>query len=374
MTDRERFHAIMDGRPFDRVPLYFFGTWPETKVRWEREGLTGATDWPGSEGPQLPEMDADWACTPDRRGTIWNNQGLINPAPIPDRRGEMVEDTEEYRLWRTPFGGLVKHSKLGSTLPQHLEPDLHPTQEDWQRFREYLNPTDPRRRTGDWENRAEALRNRTRVSCFLGGSLFGYLRNWMGLEAISYLPYDNPELLHTMVDDLVDYFIRLNGQFLENVPFDFAYIFEDCCFANGPLFSPAVYEEFFDAGYRRLIAAYRNQGVPFMLMDSDGKVDTLIPHWLQSGFDIVFPLEVGTWKADPVELRSRFGTKLRIMGGVDKHVIPKGETAIRRELETLRPVVRKGGMIPFPDHRIPPDCSLQDFRTYCRVFREVFPG
>ena len=39
MTHRERFHAIMNYEPVDRMPVYYFGTWAETKVRWRDEGL-----------------------------------------------------------------------------------------------------------------------------------------------------------------------------------------------------------------------------------------------------------------------------------------------------------------------------------------------
>jgi len=63
---------------------------------------------------------------------------------------------------------------------------------------------------------------------------------------------------------------------------------------------------------------------------------------------------------------------MRMIGGLDKHVIPHGEEAIRAELEPLKDLVAEGGYIPMPDHRIPPDCSLEQFRTYLRVFREVY--
>ena len=112
-------------------------------------------------------------------------------------------------------------------------------------------------------------------------------------------------------------------------------------------------------------------GIPFVLIDSDGKTDALIPCWLESGFDIFFPIEIGTWKADPIDLRRRFGRRLRMMGGVNKHIIPQGKAAVRAELQRLKPLVQEGGFIPLPDHRIPPDCSLDDFRRYVEVFREV---
>lgn len=186
--------------------------------------------------------------------------------------------------------------------------------------------------------------------------------------------YDDPVLLEEILEHLAEFWMVLLRPVLEQVRFDFGYFFEDCCFNTGPLLSPDLYRRHFDRYYRRLIAFYRSMGVPFLLMDSDGKVDALIDCWLDSGFDIVFPIEVGTWKADPLLLRKRFGKRLRMMGGVDKHVIPRGEAAIRRHLEPLRPLVREGGFIPLPDHRIPPHCSFEQFCTYVRVFKEVLAG
>ena len=49
---------------------------------------------------------------------------------------------------------------------------------------------------------------------------------------------------------------------------------------------------------------------------------------------------------------------------------PAREDAIRVELEPLRPLVEEGGYIL--DHRIPPDVSLEEFRNYVRIFKEVF--
>lgn len=372
MTTRERFHAIMGYQSFDRLPVWFFGTWPETKERWRAEGLAHARTQGGSGGPQLPEMDTDWEINPCGRGAIWDNQGILNKGPIAPGEDQVVEETETHRVVRSRLGGLVKYPKVGTSVPQHLEPDLHPTREDWERFKTYFDPDDPRRWIAGWEERARQLNARTHATCFCAGSLFASLRDSLGIEAASYLPYDDPDLYAEMIGFFADYYIALNRRLLSRVAFDFGYFHEDCCFNTGPLISPAMYREHYDRHYRRMIAAYREAGLAFTLMDSDGKVDDLLPCWLDSGFDIVFPIEVGTWKSNPVELRRRHGKRLRMMGGVNKHVIPLGETAIRAELEPLKPLVAEGGYIPLPDHRIPPGCSLEQFRTYVRVFKDVF--
>ena len=363
MNDRERFCANMNYQPYDRLPVYYFGLWSETLDRWRREGVSDGMSIADATG-----MDADWECD------LWNGQGLVNPWPLSGKPTVVLEETDEYRVVKTGTGAVIKEGKQGSSIPQHLEEALKPTRASWEEFKTYLNPNDPARYAPDWEIKAQKLNERKNVMAFLAGSLFGWPRDWLGAEQISYLSYDDPELYEEIIEYVADFFMTLLRPILEKVQFDFAYFFEDCCFNTGPLFSPATYRQFYDRHYRRMIDFYHKMGVPFVMIDSDGKVDDLLPCWLESGFDIVFPIEVGTWRADPVALRKQYGRKLRMFGGVDKHVIPQGEEAIRRHLEPLREIVAEGGYIPIPDHRIPPDCSLEAFRTYVRVYREVFGG
>lgn len=362
MTDRERFRAVMSYEPFDRIPVWYFGYWKETLDRWLDEGLAGADQIVGLSG-----MDADW------EEGMWNIHGLVNLGPVAPCASRIVEETDAYRVVRTGLGALIKEGKRGSSIPTHLEHALKPTREDWQRFKGMLD-TDASRYAADWQGKVAALNARTRVACFHAGSLYAWPREWLGVEELSYLMYDDPVLLEEILDHVANHWMTLMRPVLEKVQFDFAYFFEDCCFNSGPLVSPGIYRKHFDKYYRRMIGFYRSMGVPFVLMDSDGKVDALIECWLGSGVDILFPIEVGTWKADAVQLRRQYGKQLRMMGGVDKHVIPQGEAAIRRHLEPLRALVAEGGYIPLPDHRIPPHCSLEQFRTYVRVFREVLAG
>lgn len=363
MTDRERFAAIMSYEPFDRLPVWYFGYWEETLERWLAEGLTAADQIPAVTG-----MDQDW------EAGMWSVHDLVNIGAISTETDRLVEQTGDYRIIRTRLGALIKEGKHGSSIPTHLEHALRPTRQDWKRFAAMLDPADPSRYAPDWQARAARLHARTRVACFHAGSLYAYPREWMGVEDFSYLMYDDPVLLEEILDHLANFWITLTQPILQKVQFDFAYFFEDCCFNTGPLVSPDLYRKHFAKYYRRMTEFYHSMGVKFILIDSDGKVDALIPCWLDSGFDILFPIEVGTWGANPGELRKRFGKQLRMMGGVDKHVIPQGEVAIRRHLEPLKSLVAEGGYIPLPDHRIPPNCSLEQFRTYVRVFQEILAG
>jgi len=368
MNHSERFRAIFRGEKIDRIPLYFFGTWRETKIRWKNEGLDTIIDFDSDAGPQVPGMDPDWEYG------MWDCHGLVNANPIGKIEHKVIEETEDYIIYRDTLGNIIMNSKRGSTITHALEYSLKPTRESWDNFKKFLNPDDPSRWGKDWEAKAEELSKSGKVLVFMGGSMYGWIRNWMGIEGISFLMYDDPKLYEEMVDYLTEYFIQLMSPVLKKASFDMVYFFEDCCGVNGPLFSPVIYKKILDKYYKKLINFYKENGVAFALVDSDGKVDEFIPLWLESGFDIIFPIEVGSWEASPVKLRRQFGRKLKMFGGVNKHVIPQGEDAIRKHLTELKPVVDEGGYIPIPDHRIPPECSYKDFRTYIKVFNEVFNG
>ena len=374
MNQRERFHAVMNYAPVDRIPVLYFGSWPETKGRWRQEGFAGPMRDASNAGPQFPDMDTEWETSPDGDGEFWNNHGILDPSPRPRGTWETMAEDSDTRTVRTPFGGIVQSSKVASAMPHTLKHDLEPTRESWEAYRSALDPHDKARWYPGWEGRAARLNAREHMTCFFGGSLFGRLRDALGVEGISYLPFDDPALYEEMIEFQTEYYIALNKPLIEEVSFDFAYVFEDCCFNTGPLLSPDLYRKFYDKRYRRLIDFYHRMGVKHVLIDSDGKIDELLPLWLESGFDIIFPIEIGTWKASPVAFRRQYGRRMRMIGGVNKHVIPKGETAIRAELEPLKAIVEEGGFVPMPDHRIPPDTSLDQFQTYLRLFQETFNG
>jgi len=363
MTHRQRFAACMDYQPMDRLPACIFGYWDEALARWQQEGLA-----PGQSVASAVGLDPDW------EEGMWSLHGLATPWPRSPEPEQILEENAEWRLVRTSLGGVERRPKLGSGLCQHVSPALESTRESWTRFRGFLEAAAAVPPPAGWEDRAEALNRRDRVATFMAGSLYGWPRDWMGVEGISYLMYDDPVLLEEILDTLSNHYMTIFRPMLERVQFDFAYIFEDCCGKSGPLFSPAIYRRHFDKYYKRMLEFYRGMGIAHMLIDSDGWVDDLVPCWVESGFDILFPVEIGTWGADPRAFRRRFGRDLRLMGGVDKHVIARGEAAIRTHLEPLRPLVAEGGFLPLPDHRIPPEVSLEQLGTYVRVFQEVFHG
>ena len=100
-------------------------------------------------------------------------------------------------------------------------------------------------------------------------------------------------------------------------------------------------------------------------LDCDGKIDALLPVWLENGVNTMFPIEVGTWNASIAPWRERFGREIRGVGGMNKTIFSQDREAVDREVERLRSLVRLGGYIPCPDHRIAPDAKFELVQYYC---------
>lgn len=60
------------------------------------------------------------------------------------------------------------------------------------------------------------------------------------------------------------------------------------------------------------------------------------------------------------------------MGGVDKLQLKEGKEAIKAYLESLTPLVERGGYIPFCDHRCPPDVSVENYLYYLDLKEKMF--
>ena len=367
MTHRERFNNIYNFRPVDRIPVYFFGTWRETKQRWIKEGYKGNVDLNLDKGPQLDDMDPDWETG------LWDNHGLAITEAIGDIEPCILQEDENRRMVRNSLGEEYIERKDGSSFNHTVVYPMEPTRESWNRIKRFYDPYDSRRYCKELALKASALNAKDAVTTFMGGSLYGWLRSLLGIENVSYLMYDVPELYEEIIDHFANLFMTVMKPVLNVVKFDFVYFFEDCCSSTGPLFSPAFYKEILDKYYKKLIRFYKDNHVPLALIDSDGVSEPLIPCWLESGFDIIFPIEVGKWRASPVKLREKHG-KLCMLGGVDKHLIYGSEDKLREHLLSLRPSVSEGGYIPIPDHRIPPEVSLAQMHRYVKIFNEVFNG
>ncbi|MBI1293700.1 hypothetical protein GC175_01930 [bacterium] len=366
MNERERFVATMHYQPRDRAPISDFGFWDETLPIWHEQGLPNWVNRENASDYFGVDFGIEWATKP-----VGVNVGLA-----PEFEELTLEDRgDEYELRQQKDGVRVLRRKFMGSIP-HPESHLLTDRESWEKYyKPRLDPDNPARYPKDWDERVKVWKdpNRPYLAALSGGSLYGWLRNWMGMENLSYLVYDDPKLFEEMMTTIADCVIgTLTRVLATGGRFDGCSMWEDMAYNAGPLLSPSHFKRYLVPQYRRITDLLRSYGVDVIWLDCDGNIDKLIPLWLDAGVNCMFPLEIGTWGADPVRYRREYGKDLLLMGGFDKHILAQSKEVIAAEVDRLAPLVEEGGYISFCDHRVPPDVPLENYVFFLEKAREVW--
>ena len=148
-------------------------------------------------------------------------------------------------------------------------------------------------------------------------------------------------------------------------------MWEDMCFNHGPILPTPLFAEWMVPRLAQITSFLKEHGCDIVIVDCDGNINELVPHWLDAGVNVMFPVEVngGT---DPIKLREKYGHQVLLAGGVDKMRLIEGKDAIKKEVDRLRPLVEDGGYIPHVDHRCPPDVTYENYLYYLKYKREAF--
>ena len=323
MSHVERFRAVMDFQSVDRLPQWEWAMWWDLTIgNWRKQGLPKDLDsvFEIAEYFGLDPYQQFWFSTTD------------------DTIGAVQHHVE----------GII--SNMDDYL--RLRPKLFP---DHGRAIESMRPWAVRQDAG------EAV-----VWITLEG-FFWVPRTLMGFTKLSLAFYDQPELLHQISQDLVDFNLRILQQVERVCVPTFATIAEDMSYNNGPMLSERHFDEFIAPYYRQIVPRLLEMNV-IPLVDTDGDVTKMAPWLLREGIHGALPLERQAG-VDGMELRKKHPT-ICMVGHFDKMVMDKGEQAVRDEFERLMPLMRSGGFIPSIDHQTPPHVTMDQYQSYRRLLKD----
>jgi uroporphyrinogen decarboxylase len=340
-------------RPIDRQPLaFYFGPWLETIERWEKEGLPKGSRW-----------DMDLGLDPGIRHVE------VNLGFCPAFKKEILEEKEDTWLIRNEFGILEETWKGGSTIPRIIESPVK-DRESWEKLKaERLDPNSPARFPANWNELAKKYNesdNIMQLGWYPYG-LFGTLRDMLGVEELLMTFYDDPELIHDMMDYLTDFWLTIYEKVCGAVWVNAIHMWEDMSGKNGSLISPQMVREFMMPNYKKIAGFAGEHNIPIFSLDTDGDCSQLVPLFLESGMNLVLPFEVAAG-CDITEYRKQY-PNLCIMGGIDKREIAKGPDAIDRELDRIDIMFNGPGYWPALDHLVHPEISYSDFKYFVSSLR-----
>ncbi len=325
MTARERWQAVLERRPVDRVPMDYWAT-DEFSLKL-RKHLGCATlraaleklgvDYvvkpkPAYVGPRIPRDGDVFGCL--YRDVDYGEGVYRECSYSPLARFETVEDIDELYEW-------------------------------------------PRADWWDVSQVAAELEGAEDSPVQAGGSEpFLDYKNLRG-EAQAFMDLvDHPDIVTYCLDKLIGLSYELTLRTLEQLPgrVTYTYVAEDMGGQNGLLISPDHIRRFLLPGMKRMIDLTHSAGVK-VFHHNDGNCRAILPELVQAGIDILNPIQWRTRDMDRESLKAEFGAKVIFHGAMDnQRTLPFGTVDdVRREVEdNLRLLGRGGGSILAPCHNL----------------------
>lgn len=350
---RDQYLALMTNnhppRPFFAE---LFGPLVGLEEEWRAQGAT-----PG----ELDLTAFDFDCV--QVVSCGGNTGPLVSPPL------TISETADMLVQRDYLGRTVQLDKRTATIPL---PQNFPvrTMDDWLLLKPLFT-------FHEWriDDQAVATAKRLRADGYLVRAgmpgAFDVPRELMGEEGACMAYYDDPELMHDILQTISDTAFEVLSRVSERVRVDQLSVHEDFAGRSGPLVGPAQIGEYFQPYYARIWDLLRSRGAAIFQQDSDGNLNSVIDPLLATGLTSLYPMEPAAGM-DIVALRKNY-PDLMMLGGVDKHVLRQSRAAIVKELDyKLQPMMRNANRIVFSlDHRIPNGTPLANYRFYVDTAREI---
>lgn len=323
MTTRERFYAIMNFQPFDRLPVVEWAEWwDQTIARWHTE--------------KLP-----------------------------------VDITDRYDICRHFDLDIYKQDWFSVQSPECPQPAYHGSpiinsEKEYQQIQKYLYPESVVDKQ-QWNQWAEDQQRGDIVIWFTVVGFFWFPRTLFGIERHLYAFYDQPQLMHRMNHDLAEWILKDIDEACAICTPDFMTFAEDMSYNHGPMISKQLFNEFMKPYYHRVIPELKKRGI-IPIIDSDGDISVPADWFEDVGIEGILPLE--RQAGVDIAILTKNHPRLRFIGHFDKMTMDKKESVMRAEFERLLPTAAKGGFIIGCDHQTPPGVSYDNYKLYLSLFHE----
>jgi uroporphyrinogen decarboxylase len=372
MTNRERALNILRFKKADRMPSVHFGYWRELLYEWAEQGIISkdiAAHWgDGNDADRELDKLIGWDYN-------WSNTRGANTGLMPGFEYKELEVLPDGSKRVLTWNGVIEKIKPGIISIPSEDDYLLKDREIFEReFLPKMQFSKDRINYDYFLNHHNNIyENDDRPVGIWVGSVLGNIRDMTTVRGMSYLMYDEDEELFA---DIVNTYAEMQYKCVEEVlktgaKFDFAHFWEDICFKNGPLISPAKFEEICAPHYKKRCDLLHSYGIDIISLDCDGVTKELLPTWVENGVNTMFPIEIGVWGDQFEGARNKFGNKVLGVGGMDKTALRKDKAAVDEELKRMEKLASLGGFIPCPDHRLMPGSKFELVKYYAEKIKEI---
>lgn len=361
MTSRERVRAMLRHEEADRVPVDLWGCGCRLHTDLYLD-IIKSLGWEPREEDHI------------RKGSTTEYVDYrLSDHVGSDFRHIHVGKPDYFQKYKDDDGNIIDEWGVGRKLIGiHPSLTLHPladaTIEDLETYN-WPKAKDPGRIRGiaeqakDWyENTDFAITSTTAMSgLFL--ETCQYLR---GVEQFLMDLYINPEFAHKLIEKVTDIIVEMNVYYLEPVAeyVEWIEFTSDYGTQTSTFISPDIFNKFFKQSHVRLTKALKevNPNVK-MFLHSCGAIKGLIPDLIDSGVEVLNPIQPLATGMESSELKAEFGDQVVFHGGVDIQEAMNGsledvDADVKKRMDALKD---NGGYICAIANHLQHDCPVENF-------------
>ena len=375
MNNLERFLAVARFETPDYVPIFGFPGAPGMsrgcmKYTHDRLVETGMPAHVGGSYINFQSQDVEswyryWGTT----GPIGVGFGLASGA-----QGFKSSRREEdgFEIIESENGAITRqvlNNDITYIMPEFIRYPVR-DRESWEFYKERMTPTETMPRD-EMEGRCKALDDRDTPLVVSAGSTYGTVRGLMGPEAASMAFYDDPELVHDILQWNLNGVREHSFPLIERLKPEIVGMGEDLCYNHGMMLSPAHFREFCGKHYQEVCDCAHASGAELVAIDTDGNAMEFTSLAASYGVNAIYPYEVKAGN-DLFELRECY-PQFRLFGWLEKETVNEGneETIEPEIMGKVPPLLEKGGYFPNGDHGIQPPVTFPNLCKFMTILHEV---
>jgi len=184
-----------------------------------------------------------------------------------------------------------------------------------------------------------------------------YLR---GFKQLTIDLYANPEFVEKLMGKLLGYYEGI-GKHLVELGVDQVNMADDVATQTEMIVSPRLWRKYIKPCYQKLTNILRPK-VKYIKYHSDGDIRLIIPDLIEMDVNILNPIQPDC--IDPAELKSLYGDRLTLWGGLSvQDTLPHGtvndvEKEVKRTIESCAP---GGGFVLGTSNNVTQDTPIENF-------------
>ncbi|MHC4477175.1 MAG: uroporphyrinogen decarboxylase family protein [Planctomycetota bacterium] len=375
MTPRERLQTALNHQEPDRIPVDMGGSIVSSVTKNAYAGLRKALGLNTTEPEiidvvqQLPRVDDDL-----------RKKLKIDTTPISANVSSSwelnIEQEGDYLFFYDEWGSRLRMPKEGGFYFDWWEyPLKESTMEALKKFK-WPDPDDPARYEG-LKDKAKGLYENTDYaiigSALSGGGIFEQPERVRGSVEFLMDLVSNEEFADGLMEGFTDFYMREFGHFLDEVG-DYIQVivyWNDMCGQNAPLISPQLYRRLIKPKEKRLFSLIKSKTDAKIFYHFCGAACEFIPDLIETGVDILNPVQVSAKGMDTRKLKREFGKDIVFWGGGcdTQRILPFGtvqqvKDEVKKRIDDLAP---GGGFVFNTVHNIqdgtPPENIIAMFET-----------